>query len=200
MSLCNDLVKVLSLGGIEGGQAKVINNEKIGGEILFDPLFPGVICPPCQEETEEFSSLDEEDVIAETTCLMTESLGNVTFSNAGRTVKKNMLLTFDEGAIPQVPDEFSVELWIESVIKPFEALFFFERGAGEPELKFLGLPSFDLILDYELEEFDITEGGTLGLLKPEIETFKNSTQMEGFQLFLEVVIEIHAATSFFCAK
>ena len=99
MSLCNDLVEVFHLGGIEGREAKVVKDEKIGGEIFFDPLFPGVIRPPCQEETEEFDRLDEEDVIAETTRLMTDGLGNVALSHTGRTVKKNMLSTFDEGAI-----------------------------------------------------------------------------------------------------
>ena len=99
MSLCNDLVEVFRLGGTEGREAEVVKDEKIGGEIFFDPLFPGVIRPPCQEETKEFDRLDEEDVIAETTRLMTDGLGNVALSHTGRTVKKNMLSTFDEGAI-----------------------------------------------------------------------------------------------------
>ena len=100
MSLCYDLVEVISLGGTEGQKTEVIDDEKIGSEIFFDPLFPGVSRPSCQKETEEFDGFDEEDVIAETTCLMTDGLGKVALSHAGGTVKQNMLSTFDKGAIP----------------------------------------------------------------------------------------------------
>ena len=100
MAFCNDLVEVFRLGGVEGRKAEVVQDEQIESEVFFDPLFPGVICPSCQKETEEFDGLDEEDIIAETTCLMADGLSNVTLSHTGRTVKKNMLSTFDEGAIP----------------------------------------------------------------------------------------------------
>jgi hypothetical protein len=51
-----------------------------------------------------------------------------------------------------------------------------------------------------LEEFQVSQGVFLGLLDSEIQGFEDSSETQGFELVLEMVIEVHAATSFAGAK
>lgn len=200
MPLCNNLIEVFRLGGAEGREAEVINDQEIWGKIPFDPPLPGVVSPTCQEKAEEFNGFGKEDIVSQTAGLMAKGLGDVSLSHSSRAVKENMFSSFDEATVSQVPDEFPIELWIEREVESFDRLFFFKGGPHESEVESLCLPSLDLVLDHELEKLHVSEGGALGLLKSWFEAFQETSEMEGLELSLEMVVEIHETTSFLGAK
>jgi hypothetical protein len=126
-----------------------------------------VISAASQEETEEFDRLGKKDFISQTASLMSQSLSDVTFSYSCGAIKQDMLFLFDEATVAEIPDEFRIEFGIKGEVEPLQGLFFFERGPGESEVESLGFSPFDFILDQKLEEFDISQRGTLDLLETE---------------------------------
>ncbi len=164
----HDLVEIFCLGRGECGETEVIDDEQIGGQVFLHPLLPGVIGTASQQVTEEFDGLDEEDLISQTASLMSQGLSQVAFPYSCRAIKQNMLFLFDKTAVSEIPNEFCIELGIEREVKPLQCFFFFEGGPGESEAEFFGFSAFDLILDQKLEEFDMSQRRTLGLLETEI--------------------------------
>jgi hypothetical protein len=153
-----------------------------------------VIGPPCQEETEEFDGFGEEDLMSQTTSLVSKSLSNVTFSHSCGAVKEDMLFLFDKATVAEISDEFRIEFGIEREVETLQGLFFFERGSGEPEVEFFGFSSFDFVLDYKLKEFDISQRRALGLLETEFQGLEKSPQVKHFQLLFELMLQFHEIT------
>jgi hypothetical protein len=54
--LGDDLINVFSLGGREGREAEVIDDEEIWSQIFLRPFLPGVIGPSSQKGSEEQAS------------------------------------------------------------------------------------------------------------------------------------------------
>jgi hypothetical protein len=98
---------------------------------------------------------------------MSQSLSDVTFSYSCGAIKQDMLFLFDEATVSEIPDEFCIEFGIKREVKPLQGLFFFERGPGESEVEFFSFSAFDFILDQKLEEFNISQRGSLDLLETE---------------------------------
>jgi len=167
MTLSDDLIEIFCLSRSQSREAKVIDDQQIGAQVFFHAFVPGVISSAGQEETEEFDRFGKENLISQPTSLMSQSLSDMTFSYSCGAIKQDMLFLLDEATVAEIPDEFRIEFGIKRKVKTLQGLFFFERGPGESEVEFLGFSSFDFILDQKLEEFDISQRGTLDLLETE---------------------------------
>lgn len=88
VSSCDNFIEVFCLGGTERREAEVIDDQEIRGKIFFDPFIPRMVGPTGEEEAEEFNGLGEEDIIAQTAGLLTQTLGDMTFPYSGRTKMK----------------------------------------------------------------------------------------------------------------
>jgi len=200
MTFGNDLIEVLGLGGSHRRKPEVIDDQEIGSQVFLKAFFPGLIGTTCQKEPEEFSGLGEEDFISEAAGLMSQSLGDMTLPHSRSAVEQNMLFLFDKRTVAKVSDQFGIELGVKGEVKAFEGLFFFEGGAGEPEVEFLRLSSFDFILDQEFQELHVSQGSALSLFEAKVQGLKESSEMEGFELHLELMFKIHGITSSVAAE
>lgn len=129
MTFSHNLIEILSLGGRQSREAKVIDDQYVWGQVFFYAFFPGVISTTSQEEPEEFDCLGEEDFISQPTGLMPQSLSDVTFPHSGRSIKQNMLFLLDKTAITEIPDQFRIEFGVKREVKTLQGFFFFERGS-----------------------------------------------------------------------
>ncbi len=68
------LVDVLRLDGRQGGKPKIIDDQKIGMEILLDLPLPGLIGPRCKKVPEHFDCFDEEDMVSPPAGFVTNGL------------------------------------------------------------------------------------------------------------------------------
>ena len=74
MSLRYDLINFFGLNGGWGGEAEIVDDEEVGGQISFDPPLPGVVGAAGQKEAKELEGFGEQDVIAEAAGLVAESM------------------------------------------------------------------------------------------------------------------------------
>lgn len=195
IALRDYLVEVFRLKRVQSGQTEIVDDEQIRSEVFFHSLLPGLIGPSCQQEAQELHSLCKQDIIAEAAGMVTDDLGDVSFSNAGGAAQKHVLVLFDKSAPAQVPDHLGADPGVEGEIEPFKSLFFFETGPGNAQIELFGLPAFHLVLQEKLEELQISQGVLLGLLKSQIEALEKAAQAQRSQLFLELVVEVHGITS-----
>jgi len=141
-----------------------------------------VIGPAGQEEAKQFDRFCEEHVIAHAAGLVTESLGDMTLACACGAVEEDMLSLFHKGTGAKIPDELVVDFGVEGEVKPLDGLFLFEGGSAQTKRELLAFPSFDLVLDQEIEEVEIAQRGALRLLEPDIEGFHETAETKGLEL------------------
>jgi hypothetical protein len=135
-------------------------------------------------------------VIALAADLVTEGLGDMTFACACGAVEEDMFSLFHKGAGAKIPDELVVDFGVEGEVKPLDGFFFLEGGSAQAKREFLAFSSFDLVLNKEMEEVEIAQRGALSLLESDIEGFHEPAQTKGLELSLQLMIEVHASTSF----
>jgi hypothetical protein len=135
-----------------------------------------VISPPSQEEAKQFDRFCEKNMIALAACLVTEGLGDMTLACACGAVEQDMLSLFHKGAGAKIPDELVVDFGVEGEVKPLDGFFLLERGSTEAKREFLAFPSFDFVLNKEIEEVEIAQRGALRLLEPDIEGFHETAE------------------------
>jgi hypothetical protein len=135
-----------------------------------------VICPAGQEEAKQFDRFCEKDLIALAAGLVTEGLGDMTLACACGAVEQDMLSLFYKSASAKIPDELVVDFGVEGEVKPLDGFFLLEGGSAKAKREFLAFSSFDLVLNQEMEEVEITQGGALSLLEPDIEGFHETAE------------------------
>jgi hypothetical protein len=135
-----------------------------------------VISPSSQEEAKQFHCFCEEDVIALAAGLVAEGLGDMTLACACGAIEQDMLSLFDKSASAKIPDELVVDFGVEGEVKPLDGFFLLEGSSAKAKREFLAFSSFDLVLNQEMEEVEITQGGALSLLEPDIEGFHETAE------------------------
>ena len=132
MPLGYDLIEVFGLDSCEGSEAKVIDDKEIWPEELFDSLLPRLVCPGSVKASKHFNGLVKEHIAAFPACLMTYGLGQMGFTDTGRTIDKDMLFFLNEQAGGMILDQSTFDLRVKGEIKVLKGLLLFERGAGKP--------------------------------------------------------------------
>jgi hypothetical protein len=129
MTLSDNLVEILCLGGGQSREAKVIDDQYVRGQVFPYAFLPGVISPTGHEEPEELGCFGEEDFISQPTGLMPQGLSDVTLSYSGGSIKQDMFFFLDEAAVAEIPYQFRIEFGVKREVETLQRLFFFERGS-----------------------------------------------------------------------
>ena len=85
-----------------------------------------MICSCSEQKAKDFDGFGKQDVITFSTGLMSEGLGEVAFSCAGRAVEEDMFSFLDKYTGGQVPDKAGVEFGVEGEVEALQGFIFLE--------------------------------------------------------------------------
>jgi len=173
VALADDLVEVLGFLGSKRPEAEVIEDQEVRSKIDREPSLVGSIGPTAVEMREHLLDGGKEHVVAPTTGLLTEGLGEMALAHAAGSDDEDILFAFDPRSRRQIEDLLPVDRGVERPVEPFERLVARKRRPPKSEHELLLTSALDFVLEQPFQELHVRELVLDGLTVTHVESLQN---------------------------